>query len=166
VSDANQIARIEIDESDGNAIFPDCNIGYDTFRVATLGGPGTTTTTTIPGGCGSTVTLAQLNCRLAALRARLGEVDVGMLASKLRSQLEKATAKKEQAEVKCASGDTKRARNALKKSERKLTGFSHTIRSLKGRRTITDPALREELTTAADGTRTDMKALRGGAICT
>jgi hypothetical protein len=43
---------------------------------------------------------------------------------------------------------------------------SHTIRSLNGRRTIPDPALRDELTSTADGIKNDMKPLRRGVTCT
>ena len=180
VSDAADITRIEINEGDSNSSFPDCNVGYDTFRVASVGGVTTTTsgsgtsttatgssvtTTTIPSACGSTVTFAQLNCRLMALRIRVAGADVGKLASKLRGQLLAATAKKEQAEDKCASGDTKRARKGLKKSERKIIGFSHRVRSLNGRRAIPDAALRDELTGTADGIKDDMKTLRGRLDC-
>jgi hypothetical protein len=43
VSSSANIARIVLDESDDNAINPDCNIGYDTFRMtpgATIPAPG------------------------------------------------------------------------------------------------------------------------------
>ena len=46
VSDANDIARVEIDEGDNNNSFPDCNIGFDTLRAAGL--VSATTTTTLP----------------------------------------------------------------------------------------------------------------------
>ncbi len=171
VSDANDIARVEVDENDSNAANPDSNVGYDTFRVASLGGSttttvsSTTTTTTIEGECGATVTLVQLDCRLDLLHTRLTASDVGKLAGKLGKELGKAVTKKQQAESACAGRDTKRAQNALKKSERQLIGFSHVIRSLTGRRTITDAALRNELAGTADGIRRDMKTLRGHLTC-
>jgi hypothetical protein len=76
VSDANDIARIEVDEGDNNNSFPDCNIGFDTFRVAGLAGGGTTTTTlaaastttTTPASGGSTTTTL-CDPRTAARRA-------------------------------------------------------------------------------------------------
>jgi len=57
ISDAKDIARIEVDEGDNNNSFPDCNIGFDTLRVAGLPGANTTTTTTVAAGPSTTTTL-------------------------------------------------------------------------------------------------------------
>jgi len=47
VSDANDIARVEVDEGDNNNSFPDCNVGYDTIRVGFAGASTSTTTTAV-----------------------------------------------------------------------------------------------------------------------
>ncbi len=60
--------------------------------------------------CSAEPTFAAFNCRLDELTAQtMSGVDPGSLRDRLLSQLERAKAKTERAEVRCADGDTRRA---------------------------------------------------------
>ncbi len=164
------ISAIKISNTSGGI-----EVDHLQYGASTLVGSATTTTTTtsttLPSGdCGSTpvgATFASLDCRLAALIARVQsttDIRRPQTQTQLLKQLTKAKERKEQAETACAASDAKHARSRLKQTVRKMIQFGQRLRSNTGRRAMT-AALRAELIAAGDAIKTDLQTLRGRLAC-
>ncbi|HJQ82643.1 MAG TPA: hypothetical protein VKA21_01100 [Candidatus Binatia bacterium] len=128
-----------------------------------------TTTTTLAGAACATVpigpTFASLNCRLAALAARIAaSTEITKQQTQLVDQLGKAKERKNQAETSCAQSDAKHAGKRLKQAVRKMIQFGHRLRSNTGRRSM-PAALRTELITTGDGIKADLQTRRKALAC-
>jgi parallel beta-helix repeat protein len=127
-----------------------------------------TTTTTLGDPCAVEPvgpTFRSLNCRLAALLEQVNAAtDLGTIQPRLRSLLEGAKARKDEAEGFCREPDPRRTNKRLKQSDRKVVKIGQTLRSLRARKTLPDP-LRTDLLAAADAIRGDLRALRQAVSC-
>jgi hypothetical protein len=90
--------------------------------------------------------------------------DLGSFQTRLRSLLESAKLRKEQAEGFCREPDARRAKQRLKQAMRKTIKVVATLRSLRARKNL-PTALREELIQATDGVRVDLRTLRRAVRC-
>jgi hypothetical protein len=145
--------------------FDNCSAAPNTTTTTTLSG---STTTTLPTNCAGVPSgpgFASLNCRIAALQDAVeAATELGDAQSKLAKALGVAKSRKEDGEAKCAGGDAKRARKRLQQTARKLTQFSHRLRSNASRKKI-PPGVREPLAAEADRIRDDAKSLRRMLDC-
>jgi trimeric autotransporter adhesin len=127
-----------------------------------------TTTTTLGDSCAAEpvgATFRSLNCRLAALLARVNAAaDLGSFQSRLPRLLESAKVRKDQAEDFCREPDSRRTSKRLKQADRKMSKVGQTLRSLRARRTLPD-LLRRELLEAAIAVRADLRTLRRAVGC-
>lgn len=124
-----------------------------------------TTTTTLPG-CPQGTSFESLNCRLSFLIDQVeAESQLGQKFKKaLRKRARKAKQLKEKAEARCLKGKRRSARRLLRGSARRVIGFRHILRSLRGRKNI--PAdVRERLLAAADPLRKDLGSKRKTVRC-
>jgi hypothetical protein len=126
------------------------------------------TTTTLPTGCAAVPvgpSFPSLNCRLAALLAQVtASTELGPQQTKLRQQVEKAKARKEQAEAFCRESNLRRTRKRLIQTITKLVQIGQTLRNRQARKSIPD-TLREGLLGQADAIHTDLQTLRDGVRC-
>jgi hypothetical protein len=125
-----------------------------------------TTTTTLTGSCTPPApTFSSLDCRLAALIARIqADTSLGKSGAQLVKPLSRAKKRKEQAEQACATSDAKHGRSRLKQTIRGLIQYGQRLRSLTGHRRIPDP-LRTELKDEGDALKKDAQTLRGALSC-
>ena len=137
-----------------------------TLPTTTTTSTTSTTTTTLAGSCGTPApTFGSLNCRLAALIARIqADGSLGKSASQLAKPLGRAKRRKDQAEQACAASDAKHARSRLKQTIRGLIQYGQRLRSLTGHRRIPDPP-RTELKNEGDALKKDAQTLRGALSC-
>jgi len=130
----------------------------------------TTSTTLLPPrdctGVPDAATFASLDCRLAALGARVeaATTDISRGREALVGQLTKARARTQQAEALCHGSDAKPALKRLKQAVRALIQFGHRLRSNTGKRGILG-ALRVDLIATSDAIRTDAKQLKRTLLC-
>ena len=172
VSDANDIARVEIDEGDDNSSFPDCNIGFDTVRVAGLATVTTTslqatTTTTLPGCVGTSdgPTFASVICRIEALLARVNaESRLGAFQSKLAHTLTKGRDRATAARDLCRASNAKKSKNRLRQVGRALIQYVHRLAGLPARKKL-DDALRNDFLGAGKAIQPDAGTLRTNLRC-
>ena len=123
--------------------------------------PSVVTTTTLPAGCDGprAATYVSIDCRLDALIARLTATpDVpAKLRAALLANLQQARDEEQKAER--STTVTRVVLGNLKQARRKMSSFSHRIRSLAGRHKIhgdTGPAL----ASAGDEISSDLRILR------
>jgi hypothetical protein len=90
--------------------------------------------------------------------------DLGSYQDKLRRQLERAKAKKEEAEGLCREPDLRHTKKRLQQSGRWVDKVGRTLRAVRARKTL-PPARRVELLAAADGIRADLRTLGGRVRC-
>jgi hypothetical protein len=122
------------------------------------------TTTTLPG-CVDAPTLDSASCRLGELLERVeDEDDLGKLQAKLGHTLGKALRRIEEAETACDGGDATRAKKDLRKVVRSLIQFGHRLRSLSGRRIVSDD-LRADLIAAGRDLQKDVQRLKRDGGC-
>jgi hypothetical protein len=173
VSDANDIARIEVDEGDSNNSFPDANIGFDTVRIAGL--PTITTTTQVPATTTTTLagclgvpdgpTFASVICRLEALLGRVNaESRLGAFGPKLAHTLTKGRDRATDARTLCAAGNAKKPKTRLKQVGRALIQYVHRLAGLPARKKL-DDGLRRELLGAGKSIEPDVGTLRKNLHC-
>ena len=86
--------------------------------------------------------------------------DVGSYQDKLRRLLERAKAKKEEAEGLCSEPDLRHAKKRLQQSGRWVDKVGRTLSAVRARKTL-PPARRVELLAATDGMRADLRTLGG-----
>jgi parallel beta-helix repeat protein len=129
---------------------------------------GGTTSTTLGDPCGAEPvgpTFRSINCRLAATLAQVvAASDLGSYQDKLRRLLERAKAKKEEAEGLCGEPDLRHAKKRIQQSGRWVEKVGRTLRAVRARKNL-PPARRAELLAAADGIRADLRTLGGRVRC-
>jgi hypothetical protein len=121
----------------------------------TIAGGGTTTTTLPGGGCEQGASYAGLGCRVDALRALVGQQDLGKIGKALGKALGKASSAIAQA----SSGLTgKKHARALRKATRAITAYGRKLDS-KGAVKKIDGVLRDTLKAPVDGILGDLAGL-------
>jgi parallel beta-helix repeat protein len=106
-----------------------------------------------------------INCRLAAALAQVSTAsDLGSYQDKLRRLLERAKAKKEEAEGLCLEPDLRHAKKRIQQSGRWADKVGRTLRTVRARKTL-PPARRTDLLAVADGIRADLRTLGGRVRC-
>jgi hypothetical protein len=140
-----------------------------TSTTSTTAPGATTTTTTLPAECGSVPegpTFASLNCRLAALIARVNaSPELGTpLQAKISASLAKAKLRKEGAEAKCTESKVLSVKGQLVKAALRIVGVKKRLGQTSARRHVPE-ALRVELTTALNALQTDVRTLRKNVHC-
>ena len=143
--------------------------GASTTTTSTTAPGASTTTTTLPAECGSVPegpTFASLNCRLAALIARVNaSPELGTpLQAKISASLAKAKLRKEGAEAKCTESKLLGVKGQLAKAAVRIVGVKKRLGQPSARREI-PPALRDELVKTLDGLQTDVRTLRKNVHC-
>jgi hypothetical protein len=132
---------------------PRCDIG----AVESPGG--TTTTTTLPLGCGLPApTFENIDCRLDLLLDATRAADTKKLRKRLVAAVTGARKFKVKAEMLAAAGKKKPSKGELKKAIRKMVTFGQILRSLTGKRTIDGP-VRTSLLDPSKAILADMKTL-------
>jgi hypothetical protein len=119
------------------------------------------------GGCDAEPvgpTFASIDCRLAALLARVGAAsELGAVRKRLFGRLEQATTRDRHTESLCSQGKRRRTRKAFRPSLAALARFLKILRSRRVRSVPTP--LASELRTAATGVRDDMRTLQRHLVC-
>jgi hypothetical protein len=127
----------------------------------------TTSTTRPPPDCATEPerpTFVSIDCRLAALVARVGgATELGALQAALADRLAKTAAREDAAETRCRQASRRRTRKALRAVSAQLTRFHRTLRSRRAR--LIPPALVIDLLATADALRADLRALRRTVAC-
>jgi hypothetical protein len=142
-----------------------------TVTVATTSSTAVTapaTTTTTEPGCGAApeATFVSIDCRLAALSARLaGASALGKLAPKLMHSVDVATAQKVDAEGLCRASNLKKARKRLQQAAKTMSQYAHRLSALNARKAIKDPNVREDFLSAGKSIQQDLGTLRGSVRC-
>ena len=131
--------------------------------VAGTGPPSTIAPGTGPGtGCDAepvAPTFASIDCRLAALLARVGTAsELGALRQRLLDRLQQATTRERRTESLCSQDKRRPRRRALRPALTALSRFVKILRSHRARAVPT--SLASELRTAAEGILGDMRMLR------
>jgi hypothetical protein len=176
VYDAGGISAIFISNTAGGIEVDHLQYGAATLASTTTtsttstttAGP-TTTTTTLPADCAGVPTgptFASLNCRLAALIARVdASPELGTpRQAKISASLAKAKLRKEGAEAKCAESKTPAVKGQLAKAAVRIVGVKKRLGQTSARRQVPE-GLRAELTETLNGLQTDVRALRKSVRC-
>lgn len=120
------------------------------------GAPPTTTTTTIPAGCGTASTYDATRCRIDELTELLASNNA-RIAVLLRNSLERALAALDRAEL--AGQQSERVEETLlKRADRRLLGLLRRLASRSAERQL-DPSLRAQLKEGAESLRQVIAAL-------
>jgi hypothetical protein len=121
-----------------------------------------------PGGCDAepvAATFASIDCRLAALLARVNETPaLGQFAGRLAQNLGKAKSDTEAGQTSCASSDVKHARQRLKQAIRGTIQYHHQLVTTAARKKI-DPAVRQDFADKSTPIQADLKTLRTNVHC-
>ena len=177
VYDAAGISAIRISNTAGGIEVDHLQYGAATLKTATTTTSTTsttatgasTTTTTLPAECGSVPagpTFASLNCRLAALIARVNAApELGApRQAKIAASLAKAKLRKEGAEAKCTESKLLGVKGQLVKAALRIVGVKKRLGQTSARRQV-PAALRTELITTLNGLQTDVRTLRQSVRC-
>ena len=121
--------------------------------------------TTVTAPCPTANTFASINCQLMVLVERVNaSLELGELKGTLQKQVKTAMKREERAESECGSGETRRAKAALRQAGRFVASFQARIGSRDGRFVIR-PEVREALLAAAHPIRVGLKGLRSALSC-
>jgi virginiamycin B lyase len=173
ITTAGEIGGVDLPNPDSGpddiTVGPDGNLWFTETLGSRIGRmaaalPTTTTTTTLPGGCAPSVTLASLACRLGELATRL-QAEVGAFQPKLAKLATAARTQLGTAESRCTAGRARPAKRALKKAVRQV---GTVVRRLRAKRTSRQvpPAIVEALVATGTAIIADVRALRATLACT
>ena len=136
-------------------------------------GPPSTLPNPIPPGTGPGAgcdtepvgpTFASIDCRLAALLARVGMAsELGALRQRLLGRLQEATTREQRTESLCAQNKRRPRHRAFRRALTALARFLNILRSRRARAIPT--SLASELRTQAEGIRGDMRTLQRHVVC-
>ena len=107
-------------------------------------------------------TFESIECRLDALNVAFGELEgVTPRARVLRDRLAKADGLERNGHAFCAGGDAKHAKKSLKSAFRKLA----RVRSLLASKKLRNVSGRDELLSAVEGVRSDVRTFQSAVSC-
>jgi hypothetical protein len=126
------------------------------------------TSTTLPSGCAGVAdgpTFPSVRCRIDDLLGRVnGEGGLGTFQAKLAKQLERASDRLDEAEVRCGEGNVKKARKRLQQTRKAVVQYVHRLGSRAARARL-DDALRLDFLDAGEATLPDVETLRADLAC-
>jgi hypothetical protein len=93
-----------------------------------------------------------------------GEGGLGTFQAKLAKQLERASDRLDEAEVRCGEGNVKKARKRLQQTRKAVVQYVHRLGSRAARARL-DDALRLDFLDAGEATLPDVETLRADLAC-